>query len=1651
MKASNKFYRSVRLFGAVIIQGAILAALPASGQEPAMGDFTLKPRNSQSGVAPLVMLAVSNDHQLYYKAYTDFDDIWGEDTPDNAANGVLDKEETTYLHDLKNGYAGYFEPTLCYSYSAQPDQEGVFEIIGEATNRYCDSYSNAWSGNFLNWATMTRIDILRKVLFGGARSTDTASRTILERSYLPNDAHSFAKFYNGTDLHKLTPYSYSTGLTICNTTLHDAANNSSVNNTNSPLMRVVEGNFSFWAAAERHQCLISGSNELPSGSPTTTGVAVGDDEETAVENLLKAYGFEPHFRAPNDPSAVFDFSVRVEACKASVAPSLPNCTRYGNNYKPEGVLQRFSINDQIQWGLLTGSYDKNKTAGALRKNTGFISNEIDPDTGVFEGNVTEGLISQLNAMRIAGWRWQSGNNTSYNLDGCRWGQADYAEGNCVDWGNPFGEILAESYRYFANANATIFANGNDEPKAPPGVHVALWQDAVTNENYCAPLNVIGLNASANSFDRDGFISGQAFQGINTNSGGPINIGPRTNQVARDLYTAADEELERLKAQHGEGHPAVKAQEALVNSLNVDDAEYFVGSNGVDNDGQCSAKSLATSGLAGATGSCFGAPRQQGGWHIAGLSDYVDNNDINAVDGDQTIKTHGIELASALPKIEIPVPDSERKILLTPACTNEGIRFDYTGTSNTVQENSNDGNCALVDFRLLDINVTDTSTTGAIYVNWEDSEQGGDYDQDMHGIIKFSVLPEGDAELENNDDDVNVTITTQVIGESTRSRLGFGYVIQSVEESGVYFHSGINGFEGVFVGGACEGLTTTVRYGSAQNQVEVSPGCGIDQGESSLSFKSSNSAAKELKSPLEYAARASCGKFIDNNNSSTLEGDLVQVISSLNRETPFGASETATSGVKGGLFVHTLSYPRKVRNNDPDTCGQNVVTWVGQVGALRVGDNNDLYDAEGNRLDFTESEPGEVAVIAADGTSRDISFDEINYFWNTTETLKAQSARRIYTAVVEAPLDGNMLNTDIIRSTTEFEALTPNESFLLSSQLDSASLVSFIRGSESGINYRSRSLGDTTYLLGDISTSPLIQGVPDYSYFTEFGDQTYDAYVKAKEGQRNIVYVASNNGMIQAINAGKTNANRDGFDDGGPTDDGNIALGEELWAYIPFNLLPHLQWLADKSYSRVPYFDGYMRTFDVKAWQGTSEENSNGHVDGWGTILVVGTGMGGGHYSLDTDEDGEPEIVTKPAYIVLDVSNRNAVEPTLIAEISHDQLGFTTAEPDVIRRATLGEDGDSEWYLVFGSGPRGDDQTARRSAQTSYVMPVTANDSDLKSPYLFSLRLGSSTAALSLTEVSAADEGAFIGAINGMDWDRDFEDDAIYFGTISGSQAEPDGKLMRALVNFNNGLSMAPYVMFDTGKPVVKRPVTVINQRNYWVFAGTGRYYTRGDASEVNSDNIFLGLKERTESDGSVDRDFDFTNTRLFNANAVASVDTGGNIYDASGGSFRADNKDLSKVDLLRKHIRDWTPELSGTAPPPKPYYEGWIRTFGANERQHAQAGYLASTLFVGTTVPGAGDACSASDQGALYILDMRSGVASPFVQDERYTRRIQVAGGREVDAVNLPINLDGAAPDMNDPASLLFNKDDGGVGKLPELNVNIPSQRHSWREVTVPW
>ncbi len=262
-----------------------------------------------SSVPPIVMLTMERDHKLYYEAYNDASDINGDGVLDVRYNPAID-------------YFGYFDSHKCYSYAS-----GKFTPATVTLNKKC---SSAWSGDFLNYLTTSRMDALRRVLYGGKRSTDTTTSTILERSYIPQDAHSWGKEYTSEliDGYKITDYTpllqptNGTRHLFANTTLLCPSGNSDPGcNSNSglPLLRVLNDTaFRVWewlsierpvagvqcatgnnvrsncavAAAIANWVIVPSSyfSNLTQTTYNTTGYNTWPNDHTQFDTLVSTYG-----------------------------------------------------------------------------------------------------------------------------------------------------------------------------------------------------------------------------------------------------------------------------------------------------------------------------------------------------------------------------------------------------------------------------------------------------------------------------------------------------------------------------------------------------------------------------------------------------------------------------------------------------------------------------------------------------------------------------------------------------------------------------------------------------------------------------------------------------------------------------------------------------------------------------------------------------------------------------------------------------------------------------------------------------------------------------------------------------------------------------------------------------------------------------------------------------------------------------------------------------------------------------------------------------------------------------------------------------------------------------------------------------------------
>jgi len=430
------------------------------------------------------------------------------------------------------------------------------------------------------------------------------------------------------------------------------------------------------------------------------------------------------------------------------------------------------------------------------------------------------------------------------------------------------------------------------------------------------------------------------------------------------------------------------------------------------------------------------------------------------------------------------------------------------------------------------------------------------------------------------------------------------------------------------------------------------------------------------------------------------------------------------------------------------------------------------------------------------------------------------------------------------------------------------LINYIRGSEFN-DKRNRTLNGRKLLLGDIihSTPVQVAEPPATSsrnspVTTPALSATYEAYAAHYADRRRMIYVGANDGMLHGFNGGfwdittPSIIGSTGLPDGPGqiqvrrqrpgSSDTNHRLGDEVWAYIPQAVLPHLKFLADTAYlpdTHVSYVDGSTDAYEVKLFDDRTALTCRNiaadavapanceYVNGWGTILVVGLRFGGADYTADFNGDGNLQTSTS-SYLVFDVTNPER-PPRLMAEVTDPDLNLTTAKPALVR--TPGASATEVKYkLVFGSGPN--------------VLASATNTSGT-APSLFNFDLQDNS--LSKTTVTGAEATAFVGDLTSVDWNSDDIDDAVYFGSVSGTVAQPSGKLFRGVPS-DDGSTISTSVLLNTDQPIQFEPVVpedlTDDLNNNYIIFGTGRVFVTTDTSQTYSPRNYLyGIVEQFSS------------------------------------------------------------------------------------------------------------------------------------------------------------------------------------------------------------
>jgi len=155
---------------------------------------------TNSRVKPNVLLIVDNSGSMEEFAYK---------APGKGRSTFDDSYNST------SEYYGYFSPNHMYKYTSTSG--GFFEIdttVGIDKNKF-DPVTNSFSGNMLNWMSMRRVDVVRKVLVGGKTSPRSANTANYLIAYEGGGNDSLKAY--GTKWFKITSGASYATINVCST------------------------------------------------------------------------------------------------------------------------------------------------------------------------------------------------------------------------------------------------------------------------------------------------------------------------------------------------------------------------------------------------------------------------------------------------------------------------------------------------------------------------------------------------------------------------------------------------------------------------------------------------------------------------------------------------------------------------------------------------------------------------------------------------------------------------------------------------------------------------------------------------------------------------------------------------------------------------------------------------------------------------------------------------------------------------------------------------------------------------------------------------------------------------------------------------------------------------------------------------------------------------------------------------------------------------------------------------------------------------------------------------------------------------------------------------------------------------------------------
>lgn len=403
----------------------------------------------------------------------------------------------------------------------------------------------------------------------------------------------------------------------------------------------------------------------------------------------------------------------------------------------------------------------------------------------------------------------------------------------------------------------------------------------------------------------------------------------------------------------------------------------------------------------------------------------------------------------------------------------------------------------------------------------------------------------------------------------------------------------------------------------------------------------------------------------------------------------------------------------------------------------------------------------------------------------------------------------------------------------------ADRVNYIRGDNSneggdGYNWRAR-----TGSLGDIiNSSPLYVRYPSGANIPMSDYSTFQTYASIVATRTPVLYVGGNDGMLHAINAS------DQSDDGTSSPGATANSGKELLAYVPSAVYPKLAELTWPNYSHKYFVDGSPVAADVQLSNCTPSLDS---TKCWRTFILGGLNAGGqGIYAINGTDPSTFASGTPKSLVFWEFTDRDDPD-----------LGNTFAQP-VVRKMNNGR-----WAIIFGNGYNNTTSDGSVSSTGRAYLYIVFVDGPGYAPSGRGNSWTQGTDYIKI-ELKAPNEGSSTPLIpaNGLsatyafDKDNNGTADYIYAGDRYGNLWKVDVS-SATTTNWGAafGTTIAPQPLFTavTGDtiPVMQQITTspVVSkhpQGGYMVLFGTGSYVDQTDTTSPFTTNSFYGIWDQDD-------------------------------------------------------------------------------------------------------------------------------------------------------------------------------------------------------------